>query len=75
MKTNIFADFPKLRGKINEKLGLNWWNRAESTIESYLQHRICVQKKSGQNVFPNITIESLNVFDVLNLCKNSGLCG
>lgn len=28
MKTNIFADFPKLRGKINEKVRINWWNRA-----------------------------------------------
>ena len=34
-----------------------------------------VQKKSGQNFFPNITIESLNVFDVLNLCKKQDYDG
>ena len=28
MKTNIFAEFHKLRGKINEKVRINWWNRA-----------------------------------------------
>lgn len=32
-------------------------------------------RKSGQNFFPNITIESLNVFDVLNLCKNQDYDG
>ena len=69
MKTNIFADFPKLRGKINEKVRINWWNEYYRSIE------YGVQKKSGQNFFPNITIESLNVFEVLNLCKKQDYDG
>ena len=52
-----------------KKLGLIGGIGPESTIEYYRSIEYGVQKKSGQNFFPNITIESLNVFDVLNLCK------
>lgn len=45
MKTNIFADFPKLRGKINEKLGLIGGIGPESTIEYYRSIEYGVQKK------------------------------
>lgn len=58
-----------------KKLGLIGGIGPESTIEYYRSIEYGVQKKSGQNFFPNITIESLNVFDVLNLCKNQDYDG
>ena len=58
-----------------KKLGLIGGIGPESTIEYYRSMGYGVQKKSGQNFFPNITIESLNVFDVLNLCKNQDYDG
>ena len=58
-----------------KKLGLIGGIGPESTIEYYRSIEYGVQKKSGQNFFPNITIESINVFDVLNLCKNQDYDG
>lgn len=58
-----------------KKLGLIGGIGPESTIEYYRSIEYGVQKKSGQNFFPNITIESLNVFDVLNLCKKQDYDG
>lgn len=40
----------------------------ESTIPYYHDIVYGVQKKFGKNYFPNLTIESVNVFDVLHLC-------
>lgn len=42
-----------------KKLGLIGGIGPESTIEYYRSIEYGVQKKSGQNFFPNITIESL----------------
>ena len=58
-----------------KKLGLIGGIGPETTIEYYRSIEYGVQKKSGQNFFPNITIESLNVFDVLNLCKKQDYDG
>lgn len=51
------------------KLGLIGGTNPESTIEYYRQIEYGVQKKSGRSFFPNLTIESLSVFDVLGFCK------
>ena len=40
----------------------------ESTIPYYHDIVYGVQEKLGKNFFPNLTIESINVFDVLRLC-------
>lgn len=40
----------------------------ESTIPYYHDIVYGVQEKVGKNYFPNLTIESVNVFDVLRLC-------
>ena len=42
-----------------KKLGLIGGIGPESTIEYYRSIEYGVQKKSGQNFFPNITIESI----------------
>lgn len=51
-----------------KKLGLIGGTGPESTIEYYKGIEYGVQQKSGRNFFPNITIESLSVFDVLAYC-------
>lgn len=40
----------------------------ESTIPYYHDIVYGVQEKVGENFFPNLTIESINVFEVLRLC-------
>jgi len=50
------------------KLGLIGGTGPESTIEYYKGIEYGVQKKSGRSFFPNLTIESLSVFDVLGFC-------
>lgn len=50
------------------KLGLIGGTGPESTIEYYKGIEYGVQQKSGRSFFPNLTIESLSVFDVLGFC-------
>ncbi len=51
------------------KLGLIGGTGPESTIEYYKGIVYGVQRKSGRRYFPNLTIESLSVFDVLGFCE------
>ncbi|MFA9378751.1 MAG: aspartate/glutamate racemase family protein [Lachnotalea sp.] len=52
-----------------KKLGLVGGMGPESTIPYYHDIVYGVQKKVDGNYFPNLTIESVNVFKVLELCK------
>lgn len=51
-----------------KKLGLVGGMGPESTIPYYHDIVYGVQNKVGKDFFPNVTIESVNVFDVLRLC-------
>lgn len=51
-----------------KKLGLVGGMGPESTIPYYHDIVYGVQSRIGKNFFPNLTIESVNVFDVLRLC-------
>lgn len=51
-----------------KKLGLVGGMGPESTIPYYHDIVYGVQEKVGSQFFPNLTIESVNVFDVLRLC-------
>lgn len=51
-----------------KKLGLIGGMGPESTIPYYHDIVYGVQQKIGANVFPELTIESVNVFKVLGLC-------
>ncbi len=51
-----------------KKLGLVGGMGPESTIPYYHDIVYGVQKRIGKNFFPNLVIESVNVFDVLRLC-------
>lgn len=51
-----------------KKLGLIGGIGPESTIPYYHNIVYGVQSKLKEKFFPNLTIESLNVFDVLNMC-------
>jgi aspartate racemase len=53
-----------------KKLGLIGGIGPESTITYYNDIVYGVQSKVGKKFFPNLTIESLNVFDVLNMCDS-----
>ena len=52
-----------------KKLGLVGGMGPESTIPYYHDIVYGVQDRIGENFFPNLTIESINVFDVLRLCN------
>ena len=52
-----------------KKLGIVGGMGPESTIEYYNKILYGYQKKHSKNYFPNIIIESVNVFEVLQLCK------
>lgn len=52
-----------------KKLGLVGGMGPESTIPYYHDIVYGVQKKVGGNAFPQLTIESVNVFEVLEFCK------
>lgn len=52
-----------------KKLGLVGGMGPESTIPYYHDIVYGVQEKVGGDVFPNLTIESVNVFEVLEYCK------
>lgn len=57
------------------KLGLIGGTGPESTIEYYKGIVYGVQKQKGCAFFPNLTIESLSVFDVLAFCERSDYDG
>lgn len=52
-----------------KKLGLVGGMGPESTIPYYHDIVYGVQERVGKSFFPNLTIESVNVFDVLQLCS------
>lgn len=52
-----------------KKLGLVGGMGPESTILYYHDIVYGVQKKMGKGYFPKLSIESVNVFDVLQLCE------
>lgn len=52
-----------------KKLGLVGGMGPESTIPYYHDIVYGVQKKIGKDFFPNLTIESIDVFHLLKLCK------
>lgn len=52
-----------------KKLGLVGGMGPESTIPYYHDIVYGVQERVGKGFFPNLTIESVNVFDVLRLCS------
>lgn len=51
-----------------KKLGLVGGMGPESTIPYYRDIVYGVQKKLGRNCFPNLTVESVDVFEVLRFC-------
>ena len=51
-----------------KKLGLVGGMGPESTIPYYQEIVYGVQNRIGKKFFPNLTIESVNVFEVLRLC-------
>ena len=57
------------------KLGLIGGTGPESTVAYYKGIEYGVQRKSGRNFFPNLTIESLSVFDVLAFCEKRDYAG
>lgn len=57
------------------KLGLIGGTGPESTIEYYKGIEYGVQQKSGRSFFPNLTIESLSMFDVLGYCGKQDYAG
>ena len=52
-----------------KKLGLVGGMGPESTISYYHDIVYGVQERVGKDFFPNLTIESVNVFDVLRFCS------
>lgn len=52
-----------------KKLGLVGGMGPESTMPYYHDIVYGVREKVGGNFFPNLTIESINVFEILSLCK------
>ncbi|WP_409306585.1 aspartate/glutamate racemase family protein [Pectobacterium sp. B1J-3] len=53
-----------------KKLGLIGGIGPESTLLYYRKLVYEVHRRVGGSFFPNLTIESLNVFDVLTMCQN-----
>lgn len=58
-----------------KKLGLIGGMGVESTIPYYHDIVYGVQKKLDKNIFPCLTIESVNVFRVLELCREKNYDG
>lgn len=58
-----------------KKLGLIGGMGPESTILYYHNLVYGVQEKTKKELFPNLTIESVNVFDVLEFCKKEDYDG
>ena len=58
-----------------KKLGLIGGMGVESTIPYYHDIVYGVQKKLDKNIFPCLTIESVNVFQVLDFCREKNYDG
>lgn len=58
----------KISTALFTKNGLIGGTGPESTIEYYKGIVYGVQQKSGRSFFPNLAIESLSVFGVLDFC-------
>ncbi|EHU3217172.1 amino acid racemase [Acinetobacter baumannii] len=58
-----------------KKLGLIGGIGPESTLLYYKKLVYGVQERVGDRFFPNIAIESLNVFDVLDFCEKNNYDG
>lgn len=58
-----------------KKPGLVGGMGPESTIPYYHDIVYGVQEKVGKEFFPNLTIESVNVFEVLQFCKEEDYDG
>lgn len=58
-----------------KKLGLIGGIGPESTLIYYKKLVYLLQNEIGPTFFPNLTIESLNVFDVLTFCENEDFDG
>lgn len=58
-----------------KKLGLIGGIGPESTIPYYKKIVFGVQKKSGRKQFPKLTIESLDVFQILHYCQQKDYAG
>lgn len=58
-----------------KKLGLVGGLGPESTILYYHDLTYGVQKKTGKELFPNLSIESVNVFEALDFCKREDYDG
>ncbi len=57
------------------KIGLIGGTGPESTLVYYHDIVYGVQQRSGRAYFPNLTVESLSVFDVLEFCKANDFGG
>lgn len=60
---------------IMNKIGLIGGTGPESTLIYYKEFIYGVQRKVGSSYFPNLTIESLSVFDVLKFCEEKNYKG
>lgn len=58
-----------------KKLGLIGGTGPESAIEYYRGIEYGVQQRSERGFFPNLTIESLSVFDALDFCERRDYTG
>ncbi|MBK0166811.1 aspartate/glutamate racemase family protein [Klebsiella sp. S69] len=58
-----------------KKLGLIGGIGPESTLIYYKKLVYGAQQRTGEHFYPNLTIESLNVFDVLRFCQEKDYAG
>ncbi|MBG6244750.1 aspartate racemase [Candidatus Symbiopectobacterium sp. 'North America'] len=58
-----------------KKLGLIGGTGPESTLRYYRKFVYEANKRNGDTFFPNLTIESINVYDVLEMCSQKDYAG
>lgn len=58
-----------------KKLGLIGGTGPESTLLYYRKFVYEANKRTGDTFFPNLTIESINVYDVLEMCSKKDYVG
>lgn len=58
-----------------KKLGLIGGTGPESTLLYYRKFVYEANKRTGDTFFPNLTIESINVYDVLEMCGRKNYAG
>lgn len=58
-----------------KKLGLIGGTGPESTLLYYRKFVYEANKRTGETFFPNLTIESINVYDVLRMCSQKDYAG